>query len=146
MAQPKKSRLRPRSPLLSHRRDTRRQWLTLGAEMKRELQAEQGRGPAACPRGGWGLPSPSGGQAGRGSAASIKSSKSLEKPGTETRNAHCEEARRIWTKRVFGCLGPVFLCSGKASRTVFPASSSRLNGFAPHPRVDPRMGPASEPD
>lgn len=89
-----------------------------------------------------------GGQAGRDSSARAESSKSLEKPGMETRNAHCEEAPRIWTKRVFGCLGPVFLCSGKAAPARLlqrPHAARLLNGFAPHPSAGSRTGAASEP-
>lgn len=70
---------------------------------KRTTVGSKGKGLAAYLRGGWGLPL-LGGQAGKeGSAASVKSSKTLEPPSMgKPENAHCEEARRIWTKRVFG--------------------------------------------
>lgn len=58
--------------------------------MEREPVGSKRKGPAAYLRGGWGLPSLGGGgggagQAGRGSAATVKSSKSLEPPSMETR-------------------------------------------------------------
>ena len=117
--------------------------------MERETVGRKRKGPgAACPRGGWGLPSGRGGvggRAGRGSSARVKSSKSLEIQAWKPEMHTARRPGEFGQSGFLAALGLFFSAQERQPQHGFSACPCRLKGFAPHPGAGSRTGTAPEP-
>lgn len=110
---------------------------------KRTTVGSKRKGLAAYLRGGWGLPL-LGGQAGRGSAASVKSSKTLEPPSMETRKCTLRGGSKNLDKAGFWLTWACFplLRNGGPDGVFWHPQLAEWT--CPTPRAESRTRPASE--